>query len=308
MVISMRVIINLVKRNVFLFVRDRGAVFFSILSMLIVLGLMILFLGNMNSENILEVLERFGENRDVESDKANVEYLIEMWTLAGILVTNAVTVTMTVMGNMIEDEEENRLASFYTAPVGRGQIALGYVLSAWLIGILMCLITLSAGQIFMAVSGKELLSVAAWLKLTGMIVLNTFVYAALAYLIALFIHSGSAWSGLLTVVGTLVGFAGAIYLPMAMLPKKVADVLRCLPVLHGAAMMRVVCTEEAIETTFAGLPKEVTAAFCENMGITVVMNEETVSFGAQAGYLAVLSIAIITAAVFISRKKTIRDR
>lgn len=304
----MKAMINLVKRNILIFIRDKGAVFFSILSMLIVLGLMILFLGNMNSENILEILEQFGKDRDLEKDRANAEYLIQMWTLAGILVTNAVTVTMTVMSNMIKDESENRLASFYTAPVGRWQIALGYVLSAWIIGIIMCLITLTAGQAYMAAVGNELLSGDKWLKLTGMIVLNTFVYAAIAYLTALFVHSESAWSGLLTIIGTLVGFVGAIYLPMVMLPEKVADVLKCLPVLHGASMMRVVCTEEAVETTFAGLPEEVIEIFNENMGITVVMNEETVSFGAQIGYLAALSVVVITAAVFVSRKKTIRDR
>lgn len=304
----MKVVINLVKRNVLIFIRDKGAVFFSILSMLIVLGLMILFLGNMNSENIVEVLERAGNVRDADKDRANAEYLILVWTLAGILVTNAVTVAMTVMGNMVKDETENRLASFFIAPVKRLEIGLGYIISAWVIGTSMCLVTLAASQGYLAASGQNVLAWGACLKLLGMITLNTFVYAAIAYLLALFIHSTSAWSGLLTVIGTLVGFVGAIYLPMSMLPEKVADVLKCLPVLHGAAMMRVVCTEEAIKNTFAGLPEEFATRFKESMGITVVMNGETVSFGAQAAYLFLLCVSVIIAAALISKKKAIRDR
>ena len=304
----MKAVINLVKRNVLIFIRDKGAVFFSILSMLIVLGLMILFLGNMNSENIVAVLERAGNVRDADKDKANAEYLIQMWTLAGILVTNAVTVAMTVMGNMVKDEARNRLASFFIAPVKRLEIGLGYIFSAWVIGTSMCLITLAVSQIYLAAIGQDVLAGGAVLRLFGMIALNTFVYAAIAYLLALFIHSESAWSGLLTVIGTLVGFVGAIYLPMSMLPEKVADVLKCLPVLHGAAMMRVVCTEDAVKNTFAGLPEEFASGFRESMGITVVMNGETVSFGAQAVYLIILGVSVIIAAALVSRKKAMRDR
>ena len=63
------------------------------------------------------------------------------------------------------------------APVKRIQIAMGYILAAWALGIILCLITLLTAEGYMAVTGQELLPVSAWLKLTGMIVLNTFVYA-----------------------------------------------------------------------------------------------------------------------------------
>lgn len=304
----MRATGNLMKRNILIYMRDKGTVFYSILSTLIILGLMILFLGDMNSRDIVRALEQMGGVRDAEADRINADYLIMVWTLAGILVSNTVTVTMTVMGCMIKDEENKRLASFYVAPVKRIYVALSYIVSAWVIGIMMCLITLAVFQGYMAVTGQTLLAGAVWLQLLGMIILNSFVYASAAYLIALFVHSMSAWSGLLTVIGTLVGFVGAIYLPMAALPEKVADVLKCLPVLHGAAMMRVVCTAEAVETTFAGLPDEAVEVFREEMGITVVVGDGPVSFSAQAGYLLVLGLVIIAAAAFISRKRSLYDR
>lgn len=304
----MKTAMNLVRRNILIFIRDKGTVFYSILSMLIMLGLMILFLGNMNSQDIVLVLEQIGGNRDAAADKANADYLIAMWTLAGILLSNAVTVTMTAMGRMIEDEESMRLASFYIAPVKRICIAFGYVFSAWCIAVLMCLITLAASQVYMAATGKVVLAGMECLQLLGMIALNAFVYAAIAYLIALFVHSMGAWSGLLTVIGTLVGFIGAVYLPMSALPEKVAAVLKYLPVLHGAAMMRVVCTKKAVETAFAGISEEAVEIFREKMGITVVMGDAPVPFSVQAGYLLILGTIVIAAAALISRKKTLYDR
>lgn len=304
----MRAAGNLMKRNILIYMRDRGTVFYSILSTLIILGLMILFLGDMNSRDIVYALEQIGGVRDAEADRANADHLIMMWTLAGILVSNTVTVTMTVMGCMIKDEDDKRLASFYVAPVKRIYVALSYIFSAWLIGIIMCLITLAAFQGYMVLTGQTLLAGTAWLQLLGMIALNSFVYASAAYLIALFVHSMSAWSGLLTVIGTLVGFVGAIYLPMAALPEKVADVLKCLPVLHGAAMMRVVCTAEAVDTAFAGLPADAVEVFREKMGITVVMGNGPVAFPVQAGYLFALGLVFIAAAALISRKRSLYDR
>ncbi len=300
----MREVFYLLKRNMLLFLRDYAAVFFSILSMLIVLALMVIFLGSMNCENVVEALKELGGMRDTAADERNAEYLIQMWTLAGILVVNSVTVTLTVMGVMVEDEAGGRLASFYVTPVKRVKLALGYVFSSWIIGVGMCLVTLFVGEAYMVLKGHPLLPAASLLKLTGMIGLNAFVYASLAYLLALLVHSESAWSGLLTVTGTLVGFVGAVYLPMSMLPDGVAKVLKCLPVLHGAAMMRQVCIQDALEKTFSGLPQEAADLFREQMGVTIVINGGEVRLLSQFAFLIACGIMAIAASVFISGKRS----
>jgi len=304
----MREINHLVKRNILLYIRDHVSVFFSVLSMLIVLALMVIFLGDMNSQNVVDMLARLGGVRDTAADEENAAYLIQMWTLAGILEVNAVTITLTVMGTMVQDEAENRLACFYMAPVGRIKITLGYVLSAWLVGIGMCILTLVLGELYMVLCGYPLLAAAEWLKLSGMIVLNVFVYAALSYLLALFIHSESAWSSVLTIIGTLVGFIGAIYLPMSMLPEGVAAVLKCLPVLHGAAMMRMVCTEDAIVRTFDGLPDAAGESFREQMGVSILMDGREISLQYQVIFLAACAVTAIAVSAWICRGRKLRDR
>ena len=298
----------LVKRNILVFVRDYSAVFFSLLSMLIVLGLMVIFLGGMNSEAVVNVLSEFGGVRDRTRDEANAKYLIQMWTLAGILVVNSVTVSLTVMGGMVQDEARGRLASFYVAPVARVKIALGYVLAAWVIASGMCMLTLVAGEVYMVVQGHPLLPACAWFKILGMILLNAFVYAALGYLLALSVRSESGWSGLLTIIGTLVGFLGAIYLPMSQLPEGVGNVLKCLPVLHGAAMMRVVLTEAAVEETFTGLPEVVKEIFKEEMGVVIVAGGEEMTLLSQVLFLLAYGIIAIVIAALISKRRKVRDR
>lgn len=294
-------------RNMKIFLRDKGAVFFSLLSMLIVLALMLLFLGSMNSDTIVGLLETYGGKRDAVTDRANADHLVRVWALAGILLVNCVTVTMTVMGNLIHDEEEGKLASFYIAPVSRARITLGYILSAWIIGAGMSLFTLLIGNLLLIPNGGGL-SAKTCLTLAGMILANSFLYAAFSYLLTLFVHSSGAWNGLLTVSGTLVGFLGGIYLPMEMLPEKVCTLMKALPVLHGASMMRRVCVQDALAETFSGLSAAVAEGYSKGMGITVSVNGEILSVSMQLLFVLLLGVGIVVLSALISMRRTGRDR
>lgn len=304
----MKKFMNLTRRNCLVFLRDKGAVFFSLLSMLIVLMLMGVFLGNMNEENVVNLLKEYGGVRDFSRDEAHARELIQYWTLAGILVVNAVTVTLTVIGSRVADVSEGRLSSLYSAPVSRGLIALSYVASAVLIGIIMCMLTLGIALCYIGATGGTLLNAGALGRIFLLIVLNVCVFTVIMYFFALFVKSSSAWSGIATVVGTLVGFVGAIYLPMGSLPSGVASVLKYIPVLHGASLLRKACCGQALETAFAGTPGELLAEYSEYMGIQVKMGENTADSLFQALFLTACGIIAFILIVLVQKKKDISDR
>lgn len=297
----------LISRNIKIYMRDRAAVFFSMLTMLITLALMVLFLGSMNSDTIVSLLAEYGGVRDTVKDRMNAEHLVRVWSLSGIVLINCVTVTMTVMGNLVQDEEEGRLASFYIAPASRGCITLGYILSAWVIGTGMSWLTLTLGNLFLMGKGEGL-DLRTFLILTGMILINSLFYAAASYLLTLFVHSQSAWSAILSIVNTLVGFLGAVYLPMTMLPEKVGMVLKVLPVLHGASMMRRVSMQGALADTFAGLPAQVAERYSEGMGITVSVKGEVFSIATQIIFVILLSVVLSIVSAMISVKRSAKER
>lgn len=304
----MKKFVSLTKRNCLVFLRDRAAVFFSLLAMFIVLMLMGVFLGNMNEESVVNLLNQYGGARNKDLDAAHAKELVQYWTLAGILIVNAVTVTLTVLGNRVSDLSESRLASLYSAPVGQGVIALSYVASAVLVGVLMCMLTLGATLCYIAATGGTWLTFGALARITGLIVLNVCVFAVVMYFFTLFVKSSSAWSGIGTVVGTLVGFVGAIYLPMGNLPEGVAAVLKYIPILHGASLMRTVCCEQALETTFAGTPAELLTEYREYMGITVEMGGKAVDSLFQVLFLAGCGIIAFILTVLVQKRKDISDR
>lgn len=304
----MGAVFYLTKRNCMVFLRDRAAVFFSVLSMMIVLGLMVIFLGKMNSDSLADLLAEFGGERDRALDERNAAYLIQLWTLGGILAVNSVTVTLTVLGSMVRDETKKCIMAFYVTPVNRVKLSLGYILSSWLVGTGMCVLTLAAGEIYFLVRGYGLLSGTALLKLVGLIALCAFTFAALGYLLALFVHSDSAWSGLLTIIGTLAGFLGGIYLSLGSLSEGLQNALKCIPVLHGAAMLRDVCTDEAIGETFSGLPDMAGDIFRREMGVTLFWGEREILPWEQVAFMLVCAIIAIAAAALVNRKRRLKDR
>lgn len=304
----MRKYVNLTRRNCLVFLRDRSAVFFSLLSMLIVLMLMGIFLGNMNVESVTDLLQKYGGQRDVLLDQKNAEHLVQYWTLAGLMVVNAVTVTLSVIGIMVDDANENRLESFYTAPVSKGTLAVSYITAAVIIGTMFCMLTLAVSLVYIKVGGGIMLSFVSLARILLYTLINTSIFSIIMYLAALFVKSSSAWSGVATVVGTLVGFVGAIYLPMGALPEGVAKILKYIPILHGTSLMRKVCCEGALSKVFDGLPKEVLAGYRENMGIDVMIGNHTVEDKFQILFLCVCGMIALVAVILTARRKNISDR
>ena len=304
----MKLIFNLTKRNLLVYIRDKALVFFSLLSMLIVLGLMVVFLGQMNVDTVTEMLTEYGGIRDVQKDLDHATYLVSMWTVAGILIVNAITVATTVMGIMIHDQEKNILNSFYVAPVNRLKIALGYIFSTFVITTIICILTLALSEVYIFIVAGECLSLLSTIKAIGVILLTVFMSSCIMYLAALFVKSESAWSGLATIVGTLIGFIGAIYLPMGALPESVQNVLKGLPILHATSIMRKICTQDAIIKTFDGFPDEFLTEYKEVMGITVTMGEKNAGDIFQLSFLAGCGIIALIIAVVIVRKRTMNDR
>jgi len=138
---------ELVKRNIRIYFRDKGAVFFSLLSMLIIIALMLFFLGDMYAKSIMSALGEL-PNRDAAADEANAVIYVLQWMAAGIVSINAVTVTLAVYSAMIKDRSEGRLSSIYTAPVSRLTIAGSYIIAAWICSVIVCIITLIISEIY----------------------------------------------------------------------------------------------------------------------------------------------------------------
>ena len=301
----MTAVYNMTKRNLKLYLRDRSSVLFSLLSMLIVIMLMLVFLGEMNINDVLDILKQAGV---IGISRDSAQQMILLWTIAGVLCVNTVTIALTITGQMVRDAATGRAQSFYGAPVSRLQIAAGYIGASFLGTMGICLLTLGVSDGYLLVSGHSILSLAEHLKVIGMLAVNAFSYSAVMFLVGLFVKSEGAWSGLGTVVGTLVGFLGAIYIPMGGLPSAVQNFLKATPILHSASMLRSVFTATALQTMFETAPAAAVTEYKTAMGITVTMGGQTIGLPVQIAAVLICGILFLAVSALVMRRKSVQDR
>lgn len=298
---------ELTKRNLKIYFRDIGAIFFSLLSMIIVILLMVFFLGDMNIDSITGLLSDF-PGRDIAEDEKNAELLVFAWTCAGILSINAVTVTLAAYSGMIKDRVSGKLNSIYTSSASQFTITAAYVAAAWVASALVCVITLVIVEAIGFLKGMELFSALNHIQLIGMIMANSFVYSTIMYLLSHAARTEGAWGGIGTVVGTLVGFLGGIYIPIGQLSDGVGKVMKCTPIIYGSSMFRKIMTDTILNDTFHGVPKELIEEYRVIMGIDLTVCGSDMS--AMLEWLILLACGIIFlllgAVVLWKSKKTDR--
>lgn len=298
---------ELVKRNIRIYLRDKGAVFFSLLSMLIVLLLMVLFLGDMNISAITDMLSKL-PGRNTENDKTNAELLVLQWTLAGVISINAVSVTLSVLTAMIRDKNNGTLQSIYTSPVSRLSIAMSYICAAWISSVFICTLTLILSEVYCVSLGADAFTAIQHLQLFAMICVNSFTYACIMYFLAAIVKSEGAWSGLGTIIGTLVGFLGGIYLPIGSLADGIANVLKCTPIMYGTVMFRKIMTEQTSCTCFEGAPAEMIEEYNKVMGITLETFGNNITITDCLTILAVCGIVFLLIGAAVTKYGSRKDR
>lgn len=277
-------------RNLKVYFKDKSTVFFSLLAVFIIIGLYVLFLGDVWTSSLSEL--------------PGVRFLMDSWIMAGLLAVTSVTTTMGAYGIMVQDKEKKITKDFAASPVGSHRILGGYIFGAVVIGIIMSFITLVLAEIYIAASGGELLGGAALIKTLGLIFLSTFCNSSIILFLISFFKSSNAFATASTIIGTIIGFITGIYLPIGQLPASVQVIVKCFPVSHGAVLFRQVMMEAPMAESFKGAPEQYVSGFNEMMGITFKFGDTTVAPLTSIIILLATTVVFYTLALInISRKQ-----
>ncbi|MDK2965322.1 ABC transporter permease [Lacrimispora sp.] len=269
----------LIKRNLKIFFRDRSAVFFSLLAIFIIIALYAVFLGDVWLDNSMQNIK--GTN-----------YLMNTWLSAGLLAVASITTTMGAFGIMIDDKVLKINKDFYSAPIKSSQITMGYIGSAFLIGVIISIITVFVSEIYIVFCGGRWMTPIVLLKVILLVIFTTATNTSIVCFIVSFFKSHSAYSTASTIIGTLIGFLTGIYLPIGDLPKSVQIVIKLFPVSHAASLLRQVLMEDAMKASFSEIPVSYLNEFKEYMGVSFRFGDYVVPW-----WLSVF-ILVFTATIF----------
>lgn len=281
--------ISFVSRNLKVFFRDKTAVFFSLLAVLIVLGLYIFFLGDVWIDSFPNI--------------KGVKNLMNCWIIAELIGVTSVTANMGAFGTMIEDKSKNKIKDFYVLPIKKSKIVGGYIISSFIVGSMMSVVTLIISQIYLVYSGVDVLNFKELTEVFLIILMTSLSNSAMILFIVSLFSSEKAFSTASTIVGTLIGFITGIYLPISMLPDSVQIIVKLFPTSHGISILRQIFMKKQMDISFADVPTNYINEFKESMGVVYYINDKLVSNTASVFILIASTIIFFFLAVLILYKK-----
>ncbi len=287
------------KRNLKLYFRDKSAVFFSLLAVIISIGLYVLFLGDVYTKEISGNDGMTGYAREI----------MDNWVMAGTIAAAGITVSLGVLGTVIEDRARKITKDFYVSPMKRSAMTVGYIICAYVVSVFMTMFTFLLSQIYMKWNGGSFLAAERIPKLLGVLLITDFAATGMmAFFVSLFQSSLQAYSSASTVVGTLVGFIMGIYLPIGMYPSFVQWIIKCFPISHGAVLLRKIMMEEVMERAFTGVPPEIAEEILKQLeshfGVTYYFGDTVISEGVSVLVLLVTgTVFMVLASINLSKKQ-----
>ncbi len=237
---------SLVKRHILIFLRDKTAVFFSFLSVIILLVLYFLFIGRQFVS---------GEQMALLDEDLKT-YLVTSVMMGGVIIINTVSLSLGMMGNFINDLEHNRLDGFLVTPVKRYKIILSYYLSSIIVTATLTLI-----MWFFTISYVGFIS-GYWypfetiVTASLLIIFFTFFSSTLMIYLTTLLKSINAFGTLSGVLGTFIGFVTGIYIPLAVLGQSMVYVASLIPFTHMTILLRSVLLSEPYQIMGQNIPSE----------------------------------------------------
>lgn len=242
------IIWSLVERNVKIFLKDKMGVFFSLLAPLIVLGLYVLFLGDVQMQSIESAF------KDIPIDNKLLKNFVDNWMLAGVISVACVTVSFSAQEIVVKDREKGVLADMLCAPVKRYLLSIGYYISNVIITLTICTIVLAIAFVYMAISGWTMSAGEVFMSF-GLLVMSVLSSSAIISLICKIVKTSAQHSAIVGIISAAIGFFMGAYMPISIFPKAIQYVTLFIPATYSAGLFRELFMRGALEKIEEVIPQ-----------------------------------------------------
>ncbi|MGC5027125.1 ABC transporter permease [Tsukamurella sp. DT100] len=221
---------NLTRRNVVVFFRDPAAVFFSLLSPIILFVLFSAFLGGVQTDALQKSLPT--ANAD------DVDAFVYSWVIANLVMITTATTSLSALVVFVNDRVGNVFRDFLVSPISRFQMILSYLLGAFVVSTALSTTVFVLADVYLGVVHSAALSAGAFAQALAQLVGFCLLFSAIWSLVVTFIGSAGVFTSVATIVGTAGGFLAGAYITVGALPSGVVTFMSVLPLNQAATLMR----------------------------------------------------------------------
>lgn len=226
----------LIDRNIKNYYRDKVAVFFSLLSVIILLGIYFLFIG-----------KQFTSGEVFDDMDANLKTFLSIGVImGGVLVINTVSLSLGVMGNIVTDLELRKLEGFLVTPVKRYKIILSYYLSSIFVTAIFTLIMFALTIVILGLTSGYWYNLEVIIQASLLIIVFTFISSTIMIYLTTLLKTLNAFAALSGVLGTFIGFICGIYMPLSIFSKGMKYIASVIPFTHMTILLKQVLLKQPL--------------------------------------------------------------
>ena len=231
---KLRGFIGLTKRNMLVFFTDKGTLFFSMLTPMIILLLYILFLKN----SLLSSLQNAAtglENLVAEKDMAQ---FVNGFLLTGIISSALITIPYNALEIIVRDREDRVDLDMLSTPVKRFEIILSYFCAAVISAFMQTMVVLAVGIGILSMSGDMYLTALDIVKLVGAVFLGTVSSTSVFMVVMMFFKSMGTCGAFMGILSAVSGFVIGAYMPLSQFNKGIQNVCNLVPATGITVLIR----------------------------------------------------------------------
>ena len=222
---KLRGLSGLIKRNMLVFITNKGSIFFSMLTPLILLVLYILFL----KKTFLTPLENATAELGNLISSGDMDQFVNGLLLTGIISTALLTIPYNALEVMVKDREDTTYYDMIATPVSRAEVIMSYFIAAVMTAFIQVMLVMACGLGMLAINGKVYLEITDILMLSGLVFLGTVSSTAIFMLLMMFVKNMSTSSALMGILSAVSGFVVGAYIPLSEFGEKIQNVCNLIP-------------------------------------------------------------------------------
>lgn len=288
----------LIRRNILMFFKDKGLLFTSLITPVILLVLYATFLGKVYRDSFVMNLPAGIVPEDV------INGCVAGQLTSSLLAVCCVTVAFCSNMLMAQDKMTGARRDLVIAPVGGGTLALAYFVSAYISTLCVCLTALAAGLVYTVFQGWYLTFGDVMLLTADMMLLALFG-AALSSVVNCNLRTQGQISAVGTIVSSGYGFICGAYMPVSQFPLWLQKTVSLLPGTYATSLVRNHAMNGPIgEIVAAGAPDAAIRALREAVDCDIYFFNSPVSVPCMYAVLLGATILITALYVLISRRQS----
>ena len=228
----MKTTLNLIKRNIKLFFKDKGMFFTALITPAILLVLYATFLGNVYKDSFMAGIPPMF----TVSDKV-IDGLVAGQLVSSILAVSCVTVAFCSNFLMVQDKANGTIKDLLITPVKSSVLSLSYYVATLVSTLLVCFTAAALCLGYVALTGWYMSFADVLLIFVDVFVLVLFG-TALSSVINFFLSTQGQISAVGTIISAGYGFICGAYMPISSFGDGLQKAVMFLPGTYGTSLMR----------------------------------------------------------------------